>query len=112
MHLKIILSVVLLLLFGPAASHAVFVGTVEIQSIQILPVETNAGNHPEISGTIKASSSKASNETMEINVIASLVRPDNAMKSWTWKKIRIKANESKVFTIPDRKSTRLNSSHQ
>jgi hypothetical protein len=97
MHLKIIMPVVLLLLLGTGASHDAFAGTVEVQSIQILPVETMAGKHLEITGTIKA---KAPGETMEVNVIASLTLPDHAVKSWTWKKISIKAGETKTFLIP------------
>ena len=71
-----------------------------MQSLQIVPVETAAGKHPEIVGTIKASSAKAAGETTEVNVIASLVRPDHSVKSWTWKKISIKAGDSKSFSIP------------
>ena len=98
MHLKIIMPVVLLLLLGSGSSHAAFAGTVEIQSLQILPVETIAGKHLEITGTIKADSAKAPGEIMEINVIASLALPDHTVKSWTWQKIRIKAGETMDFS--------------
>jgi len=107
MHLKIIMPVVLLLLLGPGASHAAFAGTVEIQSIQIVPVEPMAGEHPDITGTVKAESAKATGETMEIIVFASLTRPDHAVKVWTWKEIRIKAGESKVFSVPDEYKVKL-----
>lgn len=101
MHLKIIVPVaVVLLLLVPGASHTVFAGTVEIQSIQIVPVETMAGEHPEITGTVISESAKATGETMEITVFATLTRPDHAVKLWTWKNIRIKAGKSKDFSIP------------
>ena len=106
MYIKIIMPVVLLLL-GPGASHAAFAVKVEVQSIQIVPVEPMAGDHPEITGTVKASSAQATGETTEIIVFASLTRPDHAVKVWTWKEIRIKAGESKVFTIPDEYKVKL-----
>ena len=106
MYMKIIMPVVLLLL-GPGASHAAFAVKVEVQSIQIVPVEPMAGDHPEITGNVKASSAQATGETTEIIVFASLTRPDHAVKVWTWKEIRIKAGESKVFTIPDEYKVKL-----
>ena len=106
MYIKIIMPVVLLLL-GPGASHAAFAVKVEVQSIQIVPVEPMAGDHPEITGTVKASSAQATGETTEVIVFASLTRPDHAVKVWTWKEIRIKAGESKVFTIPDEYKVKL-----
>lgn len=99
MHLKIILPVVLLLLM-PGASHTAFAKTVEIQSIQIVPVEIMDGELPEITGTVTSDSAKTTGETMEITVFATLTRPDHAVKLWTWKEIRITAGESKVFSIP------------
>jgi len=101
MHLKIILPIVLLLLVSGAA-HTAFAGTVELQSIQIVPVEILDGEFPEITGIVKSDSAnaKATGETMEIIVFATLTRPDHAVKLWTWKKIRIKAGESQVFSIP------------
>jgi len=99
MHLKIIMPVVLLLLV-PGASHAAFAGTVEIRSIQIVPVEILDGEFPEIAGTVTSDSAKAAGETMEIIVFATLTRPDHAVKLWTWKEIRITAGESRVFSIP------------
>ncbi len=100
MHLKTIMPALLFVLFGPVPSHAALAAKVEMQSLQIVPVETAAGKHPEIVGTIKASSVKAAGETTEVNVIASLVRPDHSVKSWTWKKISIKAGDSKSFSVP------------
>ena len=99
-HPEMIMMAVLLLLLGAGAAHAAFVEKIDIQSIQILPVETTPGKHPQITGTIIAVSAKVPGETMEVNVVASLVRPDNALKSWTWKKILIKAGEAKGFSIP------------
>ncbi len=99
MHLKFIVPVVLLLLV-PGASHTAFAGTVELRSIQIVPVEILDGEFPEITGTVTSDSAKATGETMEIIVFATLTRPDHAVKLWTWKEIRIAAGESKVFSIP------------
>lgn len=99
MYLKIIMPVVLLLLV-PGASHTAFAGTVEIQSIQILPVEIMDGELPEITGTVTSDSAKTTDKTMEIIVFATLTRPDHAVKLWTWKEIRITPGESKGFSIP------------
>jgi len=108
MHLMmILLPALLLLIFLNGTAHAAFPGTVVVQSIQIVPVETTAGNHPEIIGTIKANSARASEETIDINVIATLARPDNTVKSWIWKKIRIKAGEAKGFSIPKEYDVKL-----
>ena len=99
MYYRSIIPVVLLLL-GSAASHAAFAGTVQVLSIHIAPAETVAGKHPEITGTIKADSAKTPGETTEVNVIASVTRPDHVVKTWTWKKIRIKAGGTGTFSIP------------
>src|SRR5512139_2669841 len=112
MHLKSIMPAVLLLLLGPGASHAAFAGTVEIQSIQISPVEPLAGEHPEITGTVKADSAKATDEAMEIIVFALLTRPDHAVKVWIWKDIRIKVGESRSFSIPDEYKVKLRGVHK
>jgi hypothetical protein len=100
MRYKIITKVLLLLLIGSGAFHDAFAGAVVVQSVQISPAETMAGKYPEIIGTVKANGGKASDEILEITVIASLARPDNAVKSWTWKKITIKAGEARGFSIP------------
>lgn len=100
MHIKIIIPIVLLLLLGPGASHAAFAGTVEMQSIHIAPVETTAGKHPDITGTLKAVKAKTPAETIEINVVATLTRPDHTVKSWMWKKILIKSGEIRTFPVP------------
>jgi hypothetical protein len=100
MRHKTIIAAVVLLLFGLGAYHAAYAGTVVVQSIQISPAETLIGKYPEIIGAVKANGGKTPDEIMEITVIASLVRPDNVVKSWTWKKISIKAGEARGFSIP------------
>jgi len=101
-YLKMTMPAALVLLLWPGASHAdiAIAGKVEIESIQILPAETTAGKHPEITGTIKAISAKVPGEPMEVNVVATLVRPDNSVKSWTWKKIMIRDGEARGFSLP------------
>ncbi len=98
MHLKSIMPVVLLLLVS-GASHTAFAKTVEIQSIQVIP-EIVDGELPEITGIITSDSAKTTGETMEITVLATLTRPDHAVKLWIWKETRITAGESKAFSIP------------
>jgi hypothetical protein len=58
----------------------------------------------EITGTIKA---KAPGETREVNIVASLTWPDHSVKSFTWKKISIKAGETKAFLLPKEFETKL-----
>jgi hypothetical protein len=94
------MAVVLLLLLMSGAYHTAFAGTVEIQSIQIVPVEV-MGELPEITGIVTSEdNAKTPGETREITVLATLTRPDHAVKLWTWKGTRITAGESKVFSIP------------
>jgi hypothetical protein len=103
MLFKIIIPAVLLLI-GPGAYSAVFAETVEIQSIQIIPVETSSGKRMEITGTIKA---KTPGETREVNIVASLTWPDHSVKSFTWKKITIKAGEARAFLLPKEFETKM-----
>ncbi len=95
-----IMQSLLIFLFVGGASHAAFAGPVEVQSIQIVPAETTVGRHPEITGSIKASQTLARGETVEITVIAVVVRPDHVMRSWKWKNIRMKAGDIRSFAIP------------
>ncbi len=104
---NIIMPVILLLFLGTGTSRAALPKMAEMQSIQISPEETTAGKYPEIKGTVRTVSSKAQGETVEINVIASLARPDHAIKSWIWKKILMKAGETKVFSIPKEYDVKL-----
>ncbi len=110
--IKIIMPVILLLFLGTGTSRAALPKPAEMQSIQISPDETMVGKHPEIIGTVKAVSSKAPGETVEINVVASLARPDHAIKSWIWKKIHIKAGETKVFSIPKEYDVKLTGAYK
>lgn len=97
---KIILQTVLLLLLMSGAFQTALAGPVEVQSIQIAPAETRIGIYPDITGAINVSKVTVPGETLEIIVIAVVVRPDHVMKSWTWKQVIMKAGEVKKFIIP------------
>lgn len=73
---------------------------VEVQSIQILPVQTIVGKYPDISGSVKMIMTDVPGGEQEINIIAVLYRPDNTLKSWTWKNIRMRAGEIRQFDMP------------
>ena len=49
---------------------------------------------------------------MNIVVIASVVRPDHVMKSWTWKKVSMRAGDIKLFTIPKEYEIKLAGSYK
>jgi hypothetical protein len=95
-----IMQSLLLFLLVAGASHSAFAGPIQIESIQVLPAETSVGRYPEITGRVKANKNLARGETMNIVVIASVVRPDHVMKSWTWKKVNMRAGDIKSFSIP------------
>ena len=97
--LNVITRTVLLLLMSGAA-HLAFAGPVEIQSIQIVPTETTVGKYPKITGSIKANTDIKPGEALDLIVIAAVVQPDHVVKSWTWKKVRMRAGEIRSFTIP------------
>jgi len=94
------MQIVLVLILVSGVSSAAPVKPVEIQSIQIVPSEARTGTHPEISGSIKAHAVTTPDMALEINVIAAVVRPDHVMKSWTWKKVRMRAGETRIFVVP------------
>ena len=94
MHLKFVIPAVFLLLLQSGAAIA---AQVELQAIQIRPIEVTSGKHPEIIGSIK---SKTYDETVTVNVIASITGPDNAVKTWKWEKILVKPDETKGFSVP------------
>jgi hypothetical protein len=96
----LIMRTALILLVASGVSYAAPAKQIEIQSIQILPAKVTVGTHPEITGSIKAHAVKPPAASMEINVIASVVRPDHVMKSWTWKNVRMRAGEIRTFTVP------------
>lgn len=91
---------ILLFLLASGAAHSAFAGPVEIESIQIIPVETTVGRHPGITGSIKATKMLAPGKTLDITVIAVVVRPDHVVKSWTWKNVRMQAGDIRSFAIP------------
>jgi hypothetical protein len=98
---------ILLFLLALGVSRTAFAGQVEIQSILIIPAETTIARHPKITCTIKASRTLAQGKSLDITVIAAVVRPDHVVKSWTWKKVRLRAAEIKSFTLPDQYETKL-----
>jgi len=90
----------LLLLLISGTGHSAFAGPAEVQSIQIVPAETTVGRHPEITGSITATRAIARGESVEITVIAVVVRPDHVMRSWTWKNVRMRSGDIRSFVIP------------
>jgi hypothetical protein len=107
-----IIQSLLLFLVVAGASHSAFAGPIQIESIQVLPAETSVGRYPEITGSVKANKNLARGETMNIVVIASVVRPDHVMKSWTWKKVSMRAGDIKSFTIPKEYEIKLAGSYK
>jgi len=102
----------LLFLFVSGVSHAAFAGPIQIESIQVVPAETSIGRYPEITASVKANKDLARGETVNIVVIASVVRPDHVMKSWTWKKVSMRAGDIKLFTIPKEYEIKLAGSYK
>lgn len=98
---------IVILLLGLVISANSFAGPVEIQSIQIAPVETTTGKYPKITCSIKANAVPASGKAMEINVIASIALPNNIVKSWTWKNISMRSGETRNFSMPKEYDIRL-----
>ena len=94
------MSAVLLLLLVPGASYAAFAGSIEIQSVQISPAEIAVERHPEITGILKANAGKESGEALIVNVVATVTRPDNLVKSWVWKNVKTQSGEPRHFNIP------------
>lgn len=97
MHLKFVIPAVFLLLLHSGAASTAIAAPVELQAIQIRPVEVTSGKHPEIIGTIR---SKTYDETITVNIIASITGPDNAVRTWKWEKILVKPDETKGFSVP------------
>jgi hypothetical protein len=84
-------AVILVFLFP----QAVLAASVDVQSIDISPAEIAVGQRPSISVSIHANS-----DAGEVIVIASLVRPDNVLRSWNWKNISLKAGGSRTIFVP------------
>ena len=95
-----IMRLLVWLLILSSISHTAFAGRIEIDSIQVVPAETQVRKYPVITASVKANKNLARGETREITVIASVVRPDHVMKSWTWKNVSMRAGDIKSFTIP------------
>jgi len=90
----------LLLLLVAGAYHPAFAGPIEVASIRVIPAETSIGKYPEITGSVKATKELVRGKTMKIVVIASVVRPDHVMKSWSWKNVSMRAGDIKSYTLP------------
>lgn len=105
--IKIILPVVLSLLLVSGATQAAITRPVEIESILIVPTETRVGLPPEITGRVKANAVPAPGAGLEIIIIATVVRPDNVLKSWTWKNVSMRAGEIRSFTVPKKYGMKL-----
>jgi len=110
-RMTVIRSLLLFLLVS-GAEHSAFAGPIQVESIQVLPAETSVGRYPEITGSVKANKDLARGETVNIVVIASVVRPDHVMKSWTWKKVSMRAGDIKSFIIPKEYEIKLAGSYK
>jgi len=73
---------------------------VEVGPIRVTPETPSAGQHPKISATITRPRSGPS-EPLVVTIIASVMRPDNILKSWTWKKVSLSAGDKKEISIPN-----------
>ena len=109
---NMIIQSLLLFLLVAGASHSAFAGPIQIESIQVVPAETSVGRYPEITASVKANKNLARGESMNIVVIASVVRPDHVMKSWTWKKVSMRAGDIKSFSIPKEYGIKLAGSYK
>jgi len=94
------MSALLPLLLVPGTSYAAFAGSIEIQSVHISPAETAVEKHPEITGTLKTDSAREPGEALIVNVVATVTRPDNLVKSWVWKSVKMQSGETRHFNIP------------
>lgn len=100
-----ILHSLLLLFLAAGASPPAFAGPVMVQSIQIVPTETTIGRQPDITGRITATKALARGETLV--VIAVVNQPDHIVRSWSWKKVSLRAGEIRSFTIPKKVNMKL-----
>ena len=108
---SLIITALLVLILSSGAARFAFAGPVEIESIQVVPAETSVGRYPEITGRVKANKDLKRGKSMSIVVIASVGRPDHVMKSWTWKKVTMRAGDIKSFTIPKNYEIKLAGSY-
>lgn len=93
--------------FLTGSVHPACASPVEVQSIQIDPVQTTVEKYPAVSGSIKMKKTDVIGGEQEINVIAVLYRPDNMLKSWTWKNVRMRAGEIRQFGMPQEYDLKL-----
>ncbi len=93
-------------LLGPAA-FAVSTAPVAVEAIQVTPEATMPGTYPDITASVRMKPADRPTESLQINIVAALIRPDHVMKSWQWKKVSIAPGEVKSFTLPKEYDIRL-----
>jgi hypothetical protein len=99
----ILTSCLLLLHLLGSASFAAATAPVAVEAIQVMPSATMPGAYPDITASIIMKSA----DSLQINIVAVVTRPDYVTKSWQWKKVSLAPGEIKSLTLPKEYDIRL-----
>ncbi len=86
-------------------------GVVDIGPMTVAPDQVTPGQHPSIDVRVNYSP-KAKGESVMVNIVAVVTQPDNRVKSWNWKKIRISRNSSRSISVPQEYDTSVKGAYR
>ncbi len=101
-----------LLCIASAAAAAAPKSPVAIKSIVVTPEVTTPGSRPDIKATILIVQDAMASGSLEVNIVAVVVRPDHVVKSWQWKKVRLVPGEEKSISIPKEYETKITGTYK
>ena len=79
---------------------------VDLGPITVTPDLLSKGQYPNIETRV-SKAPKAAGEHVVVNIIAVVTQPDNRVKSWNWKKVRISRGAARLVTIPKEYDTSI-----
>jgi hypothetical protein len=80
--------------------------SLKVDSIQIKPDTVISGQYPDITAFIRMTSTDRTRKSLQVNVVATVTQPNNVMRSWQWKKVKIGRGETKKYILPKEYDTR------
>jgi len=80
-------------------AFAATVGEINLGSIAVTPVRLSPGEYPNIEARVSLAKG-GTGASVVVNVIAVMTQPDNRVRSWNWKKVKISQDAAKTITIP------------
>lgn len=83
---------------APGVAFAAPAESIVAATLQVTPVLTKPGQHPQVDASVKATAERPG--PVEVQVIITVTRPDKVVKTWHWKQVIIAHGAVRQLSLP------------